>query len=145
MRRGRGVDHAAAVGRVTSGCGVDHAGDTEVLGVVRGIGGRLASAPAIGDVLGAQGGGGRLLGDVQAGTAVVVASTRSILHSGQIAETMSTSSDSSSVQSSSAGAVAGSGEVSPSWLYWVNWPDVRAGSPAADRYVARSLAAVGSL
>src|SRR6202161_4972187 len=75
----------------------------------------------------------------------LLASTRSILQFGQIAETMSTSRDSSSVQSSVGGAVAGSGEVSPSWLYWVNWPEVRAGSPAADRYVARSAAAVGSL
>src|SRR6202050_774032 len=75
----------------------------------------------------------------------LVASTRSILHSGQIAETISTSSDSSSVQSSLAGAVTGSGEVWPFWLYTVNWPEVRAGRPAADRYVARSVAAVGSL
>src|ERR1700691_1594105 len=75
----------------------------------------------------------------------LLASTRSILHSGQIAETMSTSRDSSRVQSSLTGAVAGSGEVWPFWLYTVNWPAVRAGRPAADRYVARSLAALGSL
>ncbi len=75
----------------------------------------------------------------------LLASTRLILQFGQIAETMSMSRDSSSVQSSPAGAAAGSGEVSPFWLYWVNWPDVRAGRPAADRYAARSLAAVGSL
>src|SRR6202034_2182127 len=72
VRGGRGVDHAAAVGGVTSGCGVDNARDTEVLGVVGEVGGRLASAPAVGDVLGAQRGGGRLLGYVQPGTGVVV-------------------------------------------------------------------------
>src|SRR5208282_893941 len=66
------VDHAAAVGGVTGGCGVDHARYAEVLRVVGGIGGCLASAPAVGDVLGAKRRGGGLLGDVQAVAGVVV-------------------------------------------------------------------------
>ena len=42
------------------------------------------------------------------------------------------------------GAVAGSGEVAPVWLYWVNWR-VRGRKARGERYAARSLAAVGSL
>jgi hypothetical protein len=60
-----------------------------------------------------------------------LASTSTMLHSGQIAEAMSRSSDSSRVQSSVAGARAGSGEVWPFWLSLVKLGT--AGSPAEDR------------
>ena len=61
----------------------------------------------------------------------LVASTSTMLHSGQIAEAMSRSSDSSRVQSSLAGASDGSGEVWPFWLSF--WKLGTGGSPAAER------------
>ncbi len=61
----------------------------------------------------------------------LVASTRTMLHSGQIAEAMSRSRDSSSVQSSLAGASAGSGEVAPFWFTFLKLGT--AGRPAAER------------
>ena len=61
----------------------------------------------------------------------LLASTSTMLHSGQIAEAMSRSSDSSRVQSSLAGAGDGSGEVAPFWLTFLKLGT--AGSPADER------------
>ena len=68
-------------------------------------------------------------------------------HFGQIADTMSTSRD-SSVAQPVVPAGAGSGLVAPFWLTFVRQPAPvevsQAGSPHADRYTARSDTAVGS-
>src|SRR5580693_4854000 len=69
--------------------------------------------------------------------------TRMILQSGHAALTMSRSSEISPAQPVS---VAGSGEVWPfSLTFWKQpFAVVHAGRPNCDRYVARSLSAVGS-
>ena len=67
VRRGRRVDHAIV--RVTRRGGDDIARVAEVLRVVGGVGGGLGPAPGVGDVAGQAGGG--VLGDVEAGAAVV--------------------------------------------------------------------------
>src|ERR1700722_1982978 len=76
--------------------------------------------------------------------AELLASTRMMWQLGHSAETASRSSDSSSSQSEP--ALAGIGEAPPLWLTLVKQPlaTVHAGRPYVLRYVARSVAGLGS-
>ena len=67
------------------------------------------------------------------------------MHFGHAADAMSRSRAISTVQSSFAGAFAGSGEAVPFWFTFLKQPFavVHAGSPYCERYVARSLSALG--
>jgi hypothetical protein len=107
-----------------------HAGLAQVLLVERILIRALAAAPTVRDVPGAHLGG--RVDPVNRLRSALLTSTRRILRFGQIADTMSTSSEISPAQ---LGSDAGSGLAAPFWLTLRKQPlaVVQAGRPNCDR------------